>query len=278
MGRTIGRAGVASLVAGVALVAFAAPALAAHSQWIGGGDSVNPFANPVNRYEVSEADGSITLQFTPGFDPTHETEWRTESRSATGGSDFLASSGRWPSVDGDQSPSVTIEVIDDDRSEGTEDFGVLLWLEGYPPRPADGASCVTHEWCDYAIVTIRDDDGPLPGTEPAPDPAEATDGLASAVEPSDGEDALAGGAPAATPSLPVNRAQPPPAEAPTVQEELAPGSGFELVGAQVRNGQAAPSREGASRGGPGVAPWVAVAALGVAVPGLGMWAWRRRTC
>lgn len=286
MRRTIGRCGVLGVVAATVVVAFAAPALAGHAYWVGDGDT-QPDPYP-DRFVVSESDGSITLRFTPHLDPTHVTLWTVEPRTAADGSDVVAASGRWPDedVEGEQTPSVTIQLIDDEIAERTEVFGVLLWLDGYPdmnaPPPTDADSCVEDGFCDYALVEIRDDDPASPQGSAASDPGrDPPDPAAAAPDGAGGGDAGGSSNPDVAAAPPPEPSQPPATTEPQAaaasgRQDFEPGPGFELLGERVDAEHAAQQRDQRSDGGG--SPMIPVVAVTVAVAGAGlaMWAWRRR--
>lgn len=275
------RASAVGFLAVAILCVFADPASAEPPNWIDQDGS--PPDNSTNYFSVSEADESVTLRFTPALDPTHSVFWETEALTADEGRDFVPASGRWPadSAEDDQEPSATIRLLPDDVGEGTERFGVLVWLDGYAnggPPPHDHASCAAHGWCDYAEVEIEDDDA-LP-TEDGSSTSVASDSVRPSLRPGTRPEqsaSTAGGGPAqvapsasGSPAINATVAQ---YAAGLRVDTLEPGNGFELLGERLN---AVGGPDGADGGqSKGNASLVVALVMGFGLVG-GVWAWRRR--
>ncbi|MEM9275567.1 MAG: lectin-like protein [Cyanobacteria bacterium P01_F01_bin.143] len=81
-----------------------------------------------NSYQVNEGDGSVqvTVLRTQGSDGAISVDYQTVEASATENEDYTTVSGTLNFADGETSKSVTIQIQDDERVEGTEDFSFTI--------------------------------------------------------------------------------------------------------------------------------------------------------
>ncbi len=79
-------------------------------------------------YQVNEADGTvdITILRTEGSDGVVSIDYNTVDATATAGSDYTANSGTLTFADGETSKTVTIDIVNDNSTEGSEEFGFTI--------------------------------------------------------------------------------------------------------------------------------------------------------
>jgi hypothetical protein len=183
---------------------------------------------------------------------------------------------------------VTISILDDGVGE-LEEFGVPLWSGGQGERdpdcgawpntcnsrsdewpPPNGDACLASDSCDYAIVTIVDDDR-MPDAVAQSNASTGTSGSAPASFQS-GRRASSG---SASPRASSSRGSAPvlgegEALAATGENGPRPGPGFELVGDRSSGPE---ERTASGAGGFGTA---ALAFVGVAGSALAVVGWRQR--
>lgn len=113
---------------------------------------------PQSNYQVSEADGSITITFNLDVvsDLQIEVSYATGGGTATPGEDFTAQSGIVEFIPGQTTGTFTVPIINDTvAGEGNETVELLL------------RNSTTGVTVSSATLTIADDDGPAP-RQPSP--------------------------------------------------------------------------------------------------------------
>jgi len=101
-------------------------------------------------YNVNEGDGSATITVTRTGNGAISANYATTDGTATAGNDYIQTTGTLSWADGDSADkTITIAIIDDGDSEGTETFTITL------------TSPISGENLDNATVTITDDDTTL---------------------------------------------------------------------------------------------------------------------
>ncbi|WP_165440543.1 DUF4347 domain-containing protein [Rubripirellula amarantea] len=122
----------------------------------GGNTGNNPgrFSIQPSPSNPSESVNSITIQVDRigGSDGAVSVQYYTSDESAIAGQDYVAQSGTLNFADGQQSRTITINLINDSFGEGTETFSVIL----------DNPIGTTLLAPRTSTVTIIDDDTPLP--------------------------------------------------------------------------------------------------------------------
>ena len=92
--------------------------------------NINPgfISLATNTYQVNEADGTvdITIVRTEGSDGVVSIDYNTVDATATSGSDYTTTSGTITFADGETSKTVTIDILDDNLTEGSEEFGFAI--------------------------------------------------------------------------------------------------------------------------------------------------------
>ncbi|MEO0836137.1 MAG: Calx-beta domain-containing protein, partial [Cyanobacteria bacterium J06642_3] len=112
-----------------------------------------------NTYQVNETDGTvdITIVRTEGSDGVVSIDYDTIEATATAGNDYTPTSGTLTFADGETSKTVTVDIVDDNLSEGNEEFGFAI------DNLAGDATLLAPR---TALVTIVDDET---GLEPVID-------------------------------------------------------------------------------------------------------------
>lgn len=103
---------------------------------------------------VNEGAGSVTLTVdrVNGADGTASIQYSTADMTAIAPGDYLQAAGTLTFADGEMSKTITIQIVDDNRSESTETFRVLLF--GFSPASASIGSPGS------VVVSIIDNDPP----------------------------------------------------------------------------------------------------------------------
>ena len=102
-------------------------------------------------YQVNEADGTVdvTILRTQGSDGLVTIDYDTVEATATAGNDYTATSGTLTFADGETSKTVTIDILNDNSIEGSEEFGFTI------DNIVGGATLLAPR---TALVTIVDDE------------------------------------------------------------------------------------------------------------------------
>ena len=141
----------------------------------------------INSTSVTESDKgrptvyvTLTVTRTGSTSGTSTVQWRTESGTATSGSDFVGASGMLTFDANETTKTITIEILADKKGEPNETFTIVLSNPGGTLATTLGASIGT--------VTIVDDDNkilaaglPINRSGDPLDPTDASSALARAV-------------------------------------------------------------------------------------------------
>ena len=128
--------------------------------------SIGAIALAGNYFSANETDSIVQIPFVRsiGSDGVISVDYTLFSGTATSGSDFVAASGTFSLADGQTSGTLDIALINDEISEGAEDFTITL--ENQTP----GALLLSPR---TATIEILDDEDPTggggPGEGPVPD-------------------------------------------------------------------------------------------------------------
>lgn len=120
----------------------------------GSGGNAGSFSLVTSEITVTEGQGAVTLivQRVGGSDGNASIDFFTAGDSAIEGQDFQSNSGRLFFADGETVKQFTVNIINDDVAESTEDFTVRI-------DNAIGADLLAPR---TSIITVRDDDSNLP--------------------------------------------------------------------------------------------------------------------
>ena len=113
--------------------------------------AISPIAPSIDE---SATDITLTVTRTGGSDGEVTVQYDTVDGTALDGEDYTAASGILTFADGETSKTIVVTLLPDVDDETDEDFSVVL------SNATAGAALAA----DTAVVTILDDDVPLPGT------------------------------------------------------------------------------------------------------------------